>query len=141
MERLTPTQRKQWAEAGYLALPQVLSPNEVEFFSRQLDIIRASPGYEPMRQPMGHYEWVEHCEDLGGEGFMDRRDLLTYHPAFIDLIARPGIFDLVVDLMGPYIGFSMSQAIVRPSGNFPGYTHTDGGEALAQIRVTATSRP
>ena len=29
MERLTPTQRKQWAEAGYLALPQVLSPNEV----------------------------------------------------------------------------------------------------------------
>ena len=42
--------------------------------------------------------------------------------------------------MGPYLAFSMSQAIVRPSDNFPGYTHTDGGEGLAQIRVTETSR-
>ena len=44
---------------------------------------------------------------------MDRRDLLTYHQAFIDLIDRPRVFDLILDLMGPYIQFSMSQAIVR----------------------------
>jgi ectoine hydroxylase-related dioxygenase (phytanoyl-CoA dioxygenase family) len=36
----------------------------------------------------------------------------------------------------------MSQAIVRASTEtFPGYTHTDGGEALRRIRVTETSRP
>ena len=53
-----------------------------------------------------------------------------------------GVFDLVVDIMGPYVLHSMSQAIVRTSGNeFPGYTHTDGGEALRRIRVTETSRP
>ena len=52
------------------------------------------------------------------------------------------MFDLILDLMGPYIQFSMSQAIVRASTEtFPGYTHTDGGEAQRAIRVTETSRP
>ena len=141
MKTLTPEQRRCWAVDGHLTLEQVLTPDEVEFFSRHLDEIRASPGYEPMEKPTGHYEWVDHCEDLDPEGFMDRRDLLPYHQAFVDLIDRPGVFNLIVDIMGPYIGFSMSQAIVRPSGNFPGFTHTDGGEALAQMRVTETSRP
>jgi ectoine hydroxylase-related dioxygenase (phytanoyl-CoA dioxygenase family) len=44
--------------------------------------------------------------------------------------------------MGPYIQFSMSQAIIRASTDtFPGYIHTDGGEAQKTIRVTETSRP
>jgi ectoine hydroxylase-related dioxygenase (phytanoyl-CoA dioxygenase family) len=52
------------------------------------------------------------------------------------------VFDLVVDIMGPYLAFSMSQAIVRASTpDFPGYTHTDGGEGLRRIRVTESSRP
>ena len=53
---------------------------------------------------------------------MDRRDLLPYHQAFIDLINHPAVFDLILDLMGPYIQFSMSQAIIRASTDmFPGY--------------------
>ena len=37
---------------------------------------------------------------------------------------------------------SMTQAIVRPSTDkFTGYTHTDGGEGLREIRVTDDSRP
>ena len=36
----------------------------------------------------------------------------------------------------------MSQAIVRASTTeFPGFTHTDGGQALRRIRVTETSKP
>ncbi|MCP3987585.1 MAG: hypothetical protein GY724_00805, partial [Actinomycetia bacterium] len=55
---------------------------------------------------------------------------------------HPGVFDLIVDLMGPHIMLSMTQAIVRPSTDaFPGYTHTDGGEGLREIRVTVDSRP
>jgi ectoine hydroxylase-related dioxygenase (phytanoyl-CoA dioxygenase family) len=73
---------------------------------------------------------------------MDRRHLLEYGEAFVDLIDRSPVFDLVVDIMGPYVLLSMSQAIVRAStAHFPGYTHTDGGEALREIRVTETSRP
>lgn len=35
-----------------------------------------------------------------------------------------------------------THAIVRPSTDkFDGYTHTDGGEGLREIRVTETSRP
>jgi len=44
--------------------------------------------------------------------------------------------------MGPNILFSMSQIIVRrPNPKFLGYTHTDGGESLRQIRPSETSLP
>ena len=143
MTSLTEFQREQWAVDGYLQLEGALNTDEVSFFSNELDRIRKLPGYEPSfdKMPLGHYAWVEHA-DPDPEAFMDRRDLLPYDQAFIDLIDRPGIFDLVLDVMGPYIQFSMSQAIVRASGDgFPGYTHTDGGEAQRHIRVTETSRP
>jgi len=128
---LTEAQREQWAVDGYLQLEGALSPAEVDFFSQLLDRVRLQPGYEPApgKLPRGHYAWADHA-DPNPDGFMDRRDLLTYHQAFIDLIDRPRIFDLILDLMGPHIQFSMSQAIVRASTDtFPGYTHTDGGEA------------
>ena len=140
---LTEEQREQWAVDGYLQLEGALSPAEVDFFSPQIDRVRTQPGYEPApgKLPRGHYAWVDHA-DPNPEAFMDRRDLLTYHQAFLDLIDRPRVFDLILDLMGPYIQFSMSQAIVRASTEtFPGYTHTDGGEAQRAIRVTETSRP
>jgi hypothetical protein len=139
---LTDLQREQWAVDGYLQLEGALSPAEVEFFSELLDRVRTQPGYEPAAAELqrGHYAWK--LPDQNKDGFMDRRDLLPYHQAFIDLIDRPAIFDLILDLMGPYIQFSMSQAIIRASTDtFPGYTHTDGGEAQKTIRVTETSRP
>ncbi|HIB57321.1 MAG TPA: hypothetical protein EYO53_10155 [Alphaproteobacteria bacterium] len=143
MSTLTDLQREQWAVDGFLQMEGALSPEEVEFFSDQIDRIRMLPGYEPSREtrPLGHYDWVDHANpDMGS--FMDRRDLLPYHQAFIDLIDRPNVFDLIVDIMGPYLQFSMSQAIVRGGKDgFPGYTHTDGGEGQRLIRVTETSAP
>ena len=142
MQQLTQAQREQWQEGGYLQLEGVLSPDEVAYFNEELDRIRNLPGYEPSDLPRGHYGWLPHAADLDPAGFMDRRNLLGYAPAFVDLIDRPGVFDLVVDIMGPYILLSMTQAIVRPSTEtFPGYTHTDGGEALRHVRVSETSRP
>lgn len=139
---LTDAQREQWTTDGYLHLPGALTADEVSFFSDELDRIRALPGWEPSSEVRGHYEWLDHARSLDSDGFMDRRDLLAYGQAFVDLIDRPGVFDLVVDIMGPHILFSMSQAIVRPvTDKFPGYTHTDGGEGLREIRVTETSRP
>ena len=145
MLTLTPAQRRAWQVDGYIQVEGALSADEVAFFNDQLDSIRQQPGWEPMTgpdAPIGHYEWLQSARDTRPEGFMDRRDLLPYHDAFIELIDRPGVFDLVVDIMGPYLAFSMSQAIVRPSTEkFPGYTHTDGGEGLRRIRVTESSRP
>ncbi|HYD06625.1 MAG TPA: hypothetical protein VEC60_12910, partial [Reyranella sp.] len=112
---LTEAQREQWAVDGYLQLEGALSPAEVEFFSKLLDDVRGKEGYEPApgKLPRGHYDWKLPDQNL--DAFMDRRDLLPYHQAFVDLIDRPGIFDLILDLMGPYIQFSMSQAIIRAS--------------------------
>ena len=139
---LTEAQREQWAVDGYLQLEGALSPPEVTFFSDLLDnTVRTQPGYEPAPAiQRGHYEWK--LPDQNKDAFMDRRDLLPYHQAFIDLIDKPAIFDLILDLRGPYIQFSMSQAIIRASTDmFPGYIHTDGGEAQKSIRVSETSRP
>ena len=143
MKCLSEEQREKWAIDGYLHLAGVLSSDEVDFFNAELDRIRQIPGWEPSPDgPLGHYAWLDHALDLDPEGFMDRRDLLPFHPAFIDLMDRPEVFDLIVDIMGPYLLLSMTQAIVRPSDpEFRGYTHTDGGEALRRVRVTETSRP
>ena len=51
--------------------------------------------------PRGHYGWVEKCVDQDPEAFMDRRDILPYNQAFIDLIDKENVFDLIVDIMGP----------------------------------------
>jgi ectoine hydroxylase-related dioxygenase (phytanoyl-CoA dioxygenase family) len=104
--------------------------------------VRLLPGYEPGKAQLGHYEWMDTSKSIDPDGFMDRRDLLNYGQHFLDLIDRPGLFDLLVDIMGPHIMLSMTQAIVRPSTDtFPGYTHTDGGEGLREIRVSETSPP
>jgi hypothetical protein len=144
MQKLTDAQKTQWAVDGYLCIEGALNSKEVDFFSNEIDAFRSLPGWEPISGmlPRGHYGWVDKSADQNTEAFMDRRDILSYNQAFIDLIDRKGVFDLVVDIMGPNIIFSMSQAIVRASGDgFPGYTHTDGGEGQREIRVMETSRP
>lgn len=142
MQTMTEDQRERWRIDGYLHIEGALSADEVAFFSAELDRIRHLPGWEPSTEVLGHYDWLPGAADRSPDGFMDRRDLLGYHQAFIDLIDHPGVFDLVVDIMGPHILLSMTQAIVRPAGtDFPGYTHTDGGEALREIRVTESSPP
>ena len=145
MRTLTAEQRRQWATDGYLHLEGVLDADQVEFFSSEIDRIRTVPGWEPDRRPelpRGHYGWLDHAEDLDPSGFMDRRDLLTYDQAFIDLMDRSPVFDYIVDIMGPYILLSMTQAVVRAAASdFEGYTHTDGGESLRRIRVGESSPP
>jgi hypothetical protein len=144
MQKLTERQRTDWAVDGYIVIENALSPDEVALLSEQIDRMRARPGWEPVSGmlPRGHYGWVDKCPDQSPDAFMDRRDILSYHQAFMDLIDRPNVFDLIVDIMGPNILFSMSQAIVRGSGDgFPGYIHTDGGEGQREVRVTETSRP
>ncbi len=145
MQTLTNEQRRQWRTDGYLHLQGVLDSEQVAFFSAELDRIRGIPGWEPDRDPalpIGHYAWLDHAVDLDPGGFMDRRDLLNYDQAFFDLIDPSPVFDYIVDLMGPYILLSMTQAIVRPvTDKFPGYTHTDGGESLRAIRVSESSPP
>ena len=63
MAQLTDLQREQWSVDGYITLEGALSPEEVEFFSGEVDRIRMLPGWEPGRGevPRGHYAWVDHA--------------------------------------------------------------------------------
>jgi len=142
MQELTEQQRVQWVEDGYLVIEGALGQDEVSLFHEDLERVRLEPGWEPSDVALGHYGWADHAANTRRGGFMDRRDLLSYGQHFIDLVDRPSVFDLIVDLMGPHLMLSMTQAIVRPSTDkFAGYTHTDGGEGLREIRVTSDSRP
>ncbi len=144
MPILSEEQRRQWAVEGYLHLKGVLTSSEVELYCGLVESLRHQAGWEPRPGlPLGHYGWVDRnptAEDP--ESFLDRRDLLGYGQPFLDLMDRPNVFGVILELLGPYIVLSMSQAIVRSSSRvIRGYIHTDGGEALRRIRVTETSRP
>ena len=57
MQTLTDAQRELWNSDGYLHLEGALSPEQVRFFSDEMDRIRGIPGYEPdpnPELPMGH---------------------------------------------------------------------------------------
>jgi hypothetical protein len=145
MHQLSQTQLDQWNTDGYLHLKSILSKDQITHFLSQMDRIRILPGYEPDNNPnvpMGHYKWLESAKDVDPNGFMDRRDLLIYDSAFVDLMDQSPLFDYILQIMGPNIMLSMTQAIVRNSSDkFPGYTHTDGGESLRRIQVTENSPP
>ena len=145
MERLTDQQHRQWQIDGYLHIEGALNPEQVALIIQEMDGLRRVPGYEPDSHPelpIGHYTWQDQTHDLDPDGYMDRRDLLSYHQAFIDLIDQAPVFDYIVDIMGTNLMLSMTQAIARPpTDKFPGYTHTDGGESLRQIRVADSSPP
>ena len=144
MQKLSAQQWREWRTRGFFKVESTLSADQVDHFSSKIDEVRIRPGYEPNSGmvPRGHYHWLDHAADTDPEGFMDRRDLLSYGQEFIDLIDHTPVFDLIVDIMGPNLSFSMSQAIVRPANDgFPGYTHTDGGEGQREVRVMDSSRP
>ena len=145
MLQLTDEQRCAWQTNGFLHLEGVLDENQVAFFISEMNRFRQIPGYEPDSNPelpIGHYKWMSHTPDRDSNGFMDRRDLLQYDQAFIDLMDQAPVFDYIAEIMGPNIMLSMTQAITRPaSEQFPGYTHTDGGESLRLIRADDSSPP
>ena len=101
MQTLTEEQAQRWNSDGFLHIEGALTDDQVAMFSAELDRFRQLPGWEPSMEVLGHYTWLDHAADTSKEGFMDRRDVLPLGQHFIDLIDHPGIFDLIVDIMGP----------------------------------------
>jgi ectoine hydroxylase-related dioxygenase (phytanoyl-CoA dioxygenase family) len=125
---LTDEQKEKWKIDGYLHLPNILQKNDVKTLRTHLDQL--------------HRKHVLNNPEANKGRGLDRRNLLPDNDVFIHLIDRASIFDIVLDLMGPYIQLSMAQGLVRPPNpSFEGYIHTDGGPALRNIRVTETSLP
>ncbi len=124
---LTDKQKKQWKEDGYLVLKGILSPEEIENLTAVVDKMYE----EHLQQP-----------EVKPEAGLDRRNVMEEHDIFVDLMDHPATFPIVLELMSPYIHLSMSEVIVRPTDpEGKGLLHTDGGQAMRQIRVSESSLP
>jgi ectoine hydroxylase-related dioxygenase (phytanoyl-CoA dioxygenase family) len=124
---LTEEQKCQWKTDGYIALKGVLSPKEVESLTAVVDEMYA----EYLRKP-----------DVKPDSVFDRRNVMEDNDIFVKLMEHPVTFPVVLELLGPYIQLSMSEVIVRPPNpKDKGYLHTDGGQAMRQIRVAEGSLP
>jgi hypothetical protein len=126
--KLSEEQKRQWAIDGYFVLKGALSQAEVARLTKEVDRL--------------HRKHVLQNKDADPKKGLDRRNVMEDSDIFVELIDHPATFDLVVELLGPYIQLSMSEVIIRPPNpDFKGYIHTDGGPAMQRIRVTETSWP
>ncbi len=124
---LTDKQKQQWREDGYLVLKGILSSEEIETLTTVVDKMYA----DHLEQP-----------DVKPDAGLDRRNVMEDHDIFVDLMDHPTTFPIVLELMSPYIHLSMSEVIVRPTDpEGKGLLHTDGGQAMRQIRVSESSLP
>ena len=124
---LTDKQKQQWKEDGYLVLKGILSSEEVENLTVVVDQMYA----DHLEQP-----------DVKPDAGLDRRNVMEDHDIFVGLMDHPATFPIVLELMSPYIHLSMSEVIVRPTDpEGKGLLHTDGGQAMRQIRVSESSLP
>ena len=125
---LTNKQKSQWAIDGYVVLEGLLTPTEVGEITGHVDgLFEDHLARNPDADPKAGWTTVTRSR---------------FASLLIDMIDNPRVFDIVLDLLGPYIQLSMAEVMVRPPNpDFAGFIHTDGGQALRRIRVTETSLP
>ncbi len=124
---LSEEQKRQWKEYGYIVLKGALSPEEVQNLTAVVDEM---------------YQELLQKPDVKPDAVLDRRNVMEDKDIFVELIDHPVTFPVVLELIGPYIQLSMSEVIVRPPNpKDKGYLHTDGGQAMRQIRVREDSLP
>ncbi|MDE0298328.1 MAG: phytanoyl-CoA dioxygenase family protein [Candidatus Poribacteria bacterium] len=124
---LTEEQIRDWKQDGYLHLKGLLTSDEVRELTDVVDRMHAEHLNQPDAEP--HHDF-------------DQRNVMEEDDIFAAMMDHPATFSIVLELMGPYIGLGMSEVIVRPKNlNGKGRLHTDGGQAMRQIRVSEDSIP
>ncbi len=136
---LTEEQKHQWKKDGYLILKGVLSAEDIKQLTAVVDQIDE-----------------EHQRQLSSEGArsgvgaepytgLNRLNIIEENDLFVGLMDHPVTFPVVLELLGPFIQLSMSQAMVRlPNPGAKGFSHAlhpDGGQAMQRIRVEESSLP
>ena len=136
---LTEEQKYQWNKDGYLVLKGVLSEEDIQKLTTVVDQIDE-----------------EHRKQLRSEGPQDGSDVKLYaglnelniiehSDIFVELMDHPATFPVVLELLGPFVQLSMSQAMIRPPNpdnkGLAHALHPDGGQAMQRIRVDSNSLP
>ncbi len=135
---LTEEQKRQWIEDGYLVLKGVLSAGEVKHLTAVIDGMDEEHRKYLSENPLDGSE----TEAYTG---LNRLNIIEDSDIFVQLIDHPVTFPVVLELLGPFIQLSMSQAMIRPPNpdckGFSHALHPDGGQAMQRIRVDKNSLP
>ncbi len=108
--RLTGTQRADWERDGFLVLPGVFDPAEVDALEAATDRVVAARGATP---------------EPGAEAF-ETTNIVEKDRAFLDLIDHPVLLGAAMDLMGATIQLLVSTLTYRPPAPHPAIRwHTD----------------
>ena len=136
---LTEEQRCQWKEEGYLVLKGVLSAEEIKNLTAVIDQMD-----EEHRKQL-RSENSQNGSDVKPSAGLNKLNVIGENEIFIGLMDHPVTFPVVLELLGPFIQLSMSQAMIRaPNPENKGLAHAlhpDGGQAMQRIRVDESSLP
>ena len=136
---LTEEQKNQWEKDGCLVLKGVLSAEAIEKLTTVVDQMD-----EEHRQQLLS-ENSQGGSDVKPYTGLNKLNIIEDSDIFIELIDHPTTFPVVLELLGPYIQLSMSQAMIRPphpeNKGLAHALHPDGGQAMQRIRVDKNSLP
>ena len=121
MERLTKSMRQHWQEQGYLHLKNAIPRDEISGYLKAAD------------------DLIAQQESTTGSYVISQ--VLFRTPGLDGLIDHPGVFGIILDLMGPYLTVLGSEIYVRHPGDPQHGWHIDAGRSLGQIRVAPDSLP
>lgn len=133
-QRMSPEQRQQWDEDGYLVIQNALSAEEVGELGAEVDRLDEASqrlGRDPNTQFHAVNIINAATEDLfqaepGSNGTILRREPCE---AFLNLIDHPSHLGIVCELIGAAIQLCWSEAMVRPPSPTPGNRwHKDGSK-------------
>ena len=132
LKRMTPEQRRQWDEDGYVVIKNALSGQEVEELTAEVDRLDAESQRQG-RDP-GSLLDVANILDTAVEGLFqpdlhDSGKRLQQEPnyTFLKVVDHPNHLGIVCELMGAAVQLTWSQALVRPPTPLPSHRwHPDG---------------
>lgn len=136
---LTEEQKYQWKKDGYLVLKGALSAAEIKQLTAVVDQMD-----EEHREQLSS-EGAQNGVDAKPYAGLNKLNIIEKSNIFVGLMDHPTTFPVVLELLGPFIQLSMSQAMVRsPNPDGKGLSHAlhpDGGQAMQRIRVDENSLP
>ena len=132
LNRMTPEQREQWEDDGYVIIKNALSEKEVAELTREVNAL----DIESQRQGRDHNTLLDVANilDTATEGlFVPNKDgncrQLQKDPnfTFLKIVDHPSHLGIVCELMGAAVQLTWSQALVRPPTPVPSHRwHPDG---------------
>src|SRR5262245_56562303 len=96
MKRLSPRQRRQFDDDGFLIVPDILRSKELKALNRVAEALYQQHGGAPIT------------------GRMEIRNCVAHDPLLLRMVDHPALLPVVVELLGPDIRVRTSELDVRP---------------------------